>query len=432
MKTMKVALLASAALAAVSVSARADDTAAIKAQLEALTARIAQLEATPSLPAGYQLMTYSSQDAIVIPGLDSDRQRERGTKAGTIGILPTADMPASTVIQWAGSVRAALTYQDVDYNSGSFGGGDDGPNDSEYEEGDQMHIKARGRLDVTGTTDTAVGEVGASLSIYADLDPVSHEAYIDYAWGWWKMTPELTFSGGYNGSLATIGYGMRAIGDAYISRGGVAVDGGDFTQFRLSWESGPLGLAVALEHTDEDDNALNILDSEEGSPLGVAAELTYKGDAFSAEVAGFVRNGDNPINGVDTENKTQSQLGAGLLFSLSDMIALSVAGSFGNNVFFTDADGATDMGDGWEVSAAAVATLSDTVSAELGVGMSSYEDDFGNQQETDVKSVAGAVYWSPVSQLKMGPQASWQNREDDFDDVDDFRAAFVTWWNFNN
>ena len=132
MKTMKVALLASAALAAVSVSARADDTAAIKAQLEALTARIAQLEATPALPAGYQLMTVSKQDAIVVPGLDSDRQRDRGAKAVTIGIVPAADVPASTVIQWAGSVRAALTYQDVDYDCGSFDG-DDG--DDEYRRG---------------------------------------------------------------------------------------------------------------------------------------------------------------------------------------------------------------------------------------------------------------------------------------------------------
>ena len=59
MKTMKVALLATAALAAVSVSARADDTAAIKAQLEALTARIAQLEAAPAVPVGYSLLTIS-------------------------------------------------------------------------------------------------------------------------------------------------------------------------------------------------------------------------------------------------------------------------------------------------------------------------------------------------------------------------------------
>ncbi len=59
MKTMKVALLATAALAAVSVSARADDTAAIKAQLEALTARIAQLEAAPAVPVGFSLLTVS-------------------------------------------------------------------------------------------------------------------------------------------------------------------------------------------------------------------------------------------------------------------------------------------------------------------------------------------------------------------------------------
>ena len=71
---------------------------------------------------------------------------------------------------------------------------------------------------------------------------------------------------------------------------------------------------------------------------------------------------------VDTENKTQAQIGAGLLFGLSDMIALSAAGSFGSNVFFVDADGATDMGDGWEVSAAAVATLTDAWAAEIGVG----------------------------------------------------------------
>ncbi len=40
------------------------------------------------------------------------RFRRRST---TIGVLPTADVPASTVIQWSGSVRAALTYEDYSY-----------------------------------------------------------------------------------------------------------------------------------------------------------------------------------------------------------------------------------------------------------------------------------------------------------------------------
>ena len=61
MKTMKVALLATAALAVVSVSARADDVAALKAQLEALNARVAQLEAAPAVPTGYSLLTIGAK-----------------------------------------------------------------------------------------------------------------------------------------------------------------------------------------------------------------------------------------------------------------------------------------------------------------------------------------------------------------------------------
>ena len=92
------------------------------------------------------------------------------------------------------------------------------------------------------------------------------------------------------------------------------------------------------------------------------------------------------------------------------------------------------IGDGWEISGAVVASLSDSVSAELGAGFSSYEEDL-LRTETDRTAIAGGMYWSPVSQLKMGVQASWV-------DVDNsstrrwlrmwkrFNAAFVTWWNF--
>ena len=110
MKTMKVALLATAALAAVSVSARADDTAAIKAQLEALTARIAQLEAAPAAPVGFSLLTVSEGTATQVPGLDISSKQDTGygDTATVIGILPTADVPATTSIEWSGYVRAAI------------------------------------------------------------------------------------------------------------------------------------------------------------------------------------------------------------------------------------------------------------------------------------------------------------------------------------
>jgi len=415
MKVMKLALLGTAALAAASMSARADDLSALKAQIEALQADVAALQAAPSVPAGYSLMTMSESDRIVVPGLEIRDSNALSKTATTIGVLPTADVPASTVIQWSGSVRAAVVYHD--YEDGG----------TDYNE---LHLKARGRLDVTGTTDTAVGEVGASMSIYGDFDnnmvndtgftTNSADVYMDYAWGWWKMTPELTFAGGYNGSLATIGYGMRKINDAYISRGSVAVDGGDFTQLRLSYNSGPLGVAVALEHTDEDNNPGW---STDGSPLGVAAEITYAGDVFNAELAGFVRDAGG------WGDVTQSQIGLGLGFKLSDMFDLSAAGSFGNNVFFTEADGDQNIGDGWEISAAIVATLSDSVAAEVGAGWSSYDAN-GAEDDTDTFAVAGGVYWSPVSQLKTGVQASYTDKDDEWEDSQDFRAAFVTWWNF--
>ncbi|MBK8771616.1 MAG: hypothetical protein IPM06_14420 [Rhizobiales bacterium] len=289
MKVMKLALLGTAALAAVSVSARADDLTDLKAQIEALQADVAALQAAPSVPAGYSLLTMSEAPAIVVPGLEIRDSNAKSATVNTIGVLPTADVPASTVIQWSGSVRAAIAYTDVDYSYASY---------TDYNE---LHLKARGRLDVTGTTDTAVGEVGASMSFYGDFDnnmtggtgftTNSASVYMDYAWGWWKMTPELTFAGGYNGSLATIGYGIRKINDAYISRGGLDVNGGDFTQLRLSYNSGPIGVAVALEHTDENGN-FDGAPGDAGGPFGVAAEVTYSGDVFNAEIAGFLRDAD--------------------------------------------------------------------------------------------------------------------------------------------
>ena len=431
MKVMKLALLGTAALAAVSVSARADNLSDLKSQIEALQADVAALQAAPSVPAGYSLLTMSEAPAIVVPGLEVRDSNAKSATVNTIGVLPTADVPASTVIQWSGSVRAAIAYDDVDYDLAPvlFEAGVDDNN---------LHLKARGRLDVTGTTDTAVGEVGAAISFYGDFDnnmtgstgftTNSTSVMMDYAWGWWKMTPELTFAGGYNGSLATIGYGMRKINDAYINDGDVEVQGGDMTQLRVSYHSGPVGVAVALEHTDEGDN----IASYAGGPFGVAAEVTYSGDVFNAEVAGFLRDADSNYAAAGGK-VTQSQIGLGIGAKLSDMFDISAAGSFGNNVWYTDGNGEQWIGDGWEVSAAIVATLSDSVSAEIGAGWSSYDYDFAAGDTTDRVAVAGGVYWSPVSQLKMGAQASWVSVDETLaaeQESDTLKAAFVTWWNF--
>ena len=171
MKTMKVALLATAALAAVSVSARADDTAAIKAQLEALTARIAQLEAAPAVPVGFSLLTISEATQTVVPGLEvlaRDRAAS-GDTATVIGILPTADAPASASIEWSAYVRAAIVY--IDYGNRKFSDDIADPTDDFTEDyGDDLDVYARGQLKVVGKTDTAVGEVGVQMRLRSDFD----------------------------------------------------------------------------------------------------------------------------------------------------------------------------------------------------------------------------------------------------------------------
>ena len=147
----------------VAIAGRSDDDSArqTKAQIESLNARVATMEAAPSVPAGYSLLTMSEAPAIVVPGLEVRDSNAKSATVTTIGVLPTADVPASTVIQWSGSVRAAIAYTDHDFDVGAPGG---------YVDYDELHLKARGRLDVTGTTDTAVGEVGASMSFFGDFD----------------------------------------------------------------------------------------------------------------------------------------------------------------------------------------------------------------------------------------------------------------------
>jgi len=432
MKTMKVALLATAALAAVTVSARADDTAAIKAQLEALTARIAQLEASPAVPVGYSLLTISEGPATVVPGLE-ETDRNLLDTATIIGIMPTADMPASTTIEWSGYVRSIVSYTDYGY--------DDGDED--------VNVKARAYLKVVGKTDTAVGEVGARVAFESnaagvDVDPAP--ATVEY-WGWWAMTPELTLGGGNSGSLGSIGYGV----DSSCSPCGsndffsaeqrdednisFAPNPGDATQIRLSWASGPVSAAVALEDSDYDGGV---------GDLGVAGEIKYSGDTISGEISGIwyehddggdtaaVAAGavvDDPLTlGVDeslgtpgittSEDGTGWQIGAGAGFALGDVASLSVSATLGDE---------PSKGDYWTTSALLGFTLTDTVRTEFGASYADYDDLDVQLTEFDV-----GLYYEPVAQLTLGVEAAWADGLADFYGFEDelITVGGIAVWRF--
>jgi len=404
MKTMKVALLATAALAAVSVSARADDTAAIKAQLEALTARIAQLEAAPAVPVGFSLLTISEATQTVVPGLEvlaRDRAAS-GDTATVIGILPTADAPASASIEWSGYVRAAIVY--VDYGDSKYDANTTNPSEDFSEDyGHDTDVYARGQLKVVGKTDTAVGEVGVQIRMRADFDGQayngyagnsSNEVYMKEAWGWWAMTPELTLGGGHTGSLGNIGYGYDGACNCYYTdNADVGFDPGDTSQMRLSYASGPISAAVALE--DASGNGGNYWGNYDA--LGVAAEIKYSGDSFNGEISGIWREGYN-------SSDDSYRIGAGVGFSLGDMASISIGAQMGSDVNNVDF---------WGASILASMNLSDTSHIEVAYGHKDYDDSY----YADTDAVLVGLYYDPVDQLTIGIEGEYihtSGYDDDF------------------
>jgi hypothetical protein len=457
MKSIKMALLGGAALAVTAAGAQADDLEALKAQISELNARMAAMEAAPSVPAGYQLLTVSEGELKDIPGLEmTPGERKRaGNKATVISVLPTADAPVGTVITWSGRVTAGLVYTNTDTdisfkfderrdantspwsdiievldltsdgNGGAFdepvtysGGGDN----------DDLDVYANSRLRVTATTDTAVGEVGVTMEMRADMDGrTDFDVYMNEAWGWWAMTPELTFGGGYTASLADIGYGYDgACSCYYIDTADMAFNPGDTTQMRLSYASGPFSMAIALEDATDvftpPGAALN------GDRLGVAGQVKYSGDTFSGEISGgWWDIEEDEFFDVDTE----WQVGAGLGFSLGEMISFSVAAAMGEGPTTRTSEQAsiTEIGGDvalpinnkwWGVTALASAGLTDGIHMEIAGGYKKREgDDFTidsdwNDEiwdmdgfEYDQWAVMGGLYYTPVDQLTIGLEGEW-------------------------
>jgi hypothetical protein len=412
MNTIKFALLGTVAFAAVSVSAQASttsDIAALKAEIAALSAKVAANEASTSVPAGFQLVTVSQQPAIVVPGIGSE-----GRDVTTIAIVPTADAPASTVIQWSGFARAALVYSDgadtaavaaVPASPGFVGVAAKPADDQVY-----LNVKARGQINVVGKTDTAVGEVGAQMSVRGNwgadvgLNGGDANATVTNAWGWWKMTPDLTLAGGYNGSLSAIGYGYDGACSCYYTDNasqGTALNG-DVAQMRLTYASGPMTVAIAIED-GHDGGAL-----PSTNVLAFAAKVSYTGDMFNAAVSG----GYEPAY---LTPEAKYALNAGVGFGLGDVGKISAnAGIYSG----------TAVGDNaWKASILGSLNLSDQAHLELAYGHARF-DATANDQD----AVLAGVYYEPVSQLTIGLEGEWMKNS--IDAQSSFSADLVTVFRF--
>src|SRR5438270_299618 len=115
MKMMKWALLGGAAFAVMATSAQADELTALKAQLEALQARVTQLEAQPatSMPSGYSLLSFrDGSEESEMPARQGDRIDPNS--GFTLQALPAADVAPAAEVSVSGEIRTLLPYQHDD------------------------------------------------------------------------------------------------------------------------------------------------------------------------------------------------------------------------------------------------------------------------------------------------------------------------------
>jgi hypothetical protein len=430
MKSIKLALMGGAALAVTSAVAHADELDALKAQIETLNARVAAMEATPSVPAGYSLLAISEGPRVNTPGLDitwkGSENAAYGNEATYITVLPTADAPAGATITWSGYTKAGVVYNNTKNEVKTKYRENAGQSwrtigDLSEDAGD-TDILARGQLRVTAATDTAVGEVGVDIRLRADFNGNGKSnVYSDVAWGYWAMTPEVTFGGGYAGSLGNIGYGYDGACSCYFTDSAdLSFNPGDTTQLRLTYASGPLTAAVAFEDAskfDKNDGETNNTDK-----LGVAGELKYSGDAVNGEISAVWRDtDDNDFSGVND----LWQIGAGLGFNLGDRASLSLAAAYGSGPYQKVASNSSpDAGDittafpfnntWWGITGLASVNLTEEVHAEIGAGYKSRSGDDYDDGEVSSDGldgnhwgILGGIYYDPVAQLTIGVEAEY-------------------------
>ena len=407
MKMIKMALLGGAALAVSAVAAQADDLTSMKAQIEALNARVAAMEAAPSVPAGYSLMTLSEGPAQLDPFGNAKEDASYLPTAHRISILPTADAPAAASIDWSGFVRTMITYHD------------DGV------KGDPIDTNVGGRaeLKIVAKNDTAVGQVGVDVRLRVNTGGNFLDTQDTWKspkwWGWWAMTPELTLGGGFAGSQGSTGYGVDgACTCISTDNTDLYFNPGDSHQVALMYKSGPIHSAIAIE----DVTNLGHQFGGNSNSMGVAANVGFSGDTVNGAINAAWHDGGR------ADDSYIASLGLGFNLGMATVSAVGSVGQISNGQSF------------WGTSAIASFAMTDAIHAELGAGYKNYGTKknpnlFGAPMQDDEMGILAGFYYSPVSQLTLGLEGEYRNHLSSNvklvkDAKDEVYAGFVTVWSF--
>jgi hypothetical protein len=354
----------------------------------------------------------------------------------TISVMPTADAAPVAEVSVSGEIRTALVYTDKkDPIVGDLGRDDDD---------DDLDLKTRGRIFITGKTDTAVGEIGGYFRLQAD----GGGAFGDYvqgvkmnqAWGWWKFAPNWQLVAGATDS-ATV---LQTSWDWLAATGPVSSFGPSdpiVELMQLKFTSGPITFAIAVEDPDNATTTdltsqivlitngtaatlVNVISTVTNSadrsdiPL-VTGYLNFENDSFLFNLVAMYQNDD-------VGDSDDWAIGGGAKFTVADFATLAGAAVFGKGTSrYADNIGGDNLDEKfWGASGALLFNLAPDTRVELGAGYEDY-DDLGT-----ALGFGGGIYWDPVSQATVGVGATYVDFDNDAGNNDTLQVFFGTWLRF--
>ena len=431
-KWLRRALLGGVAMTVLAAGAQAGELEALKAQLEALQARVATIETQgAALPEGVSLVTFErgQQAGLLKSELFDETALERtpDSRGMTISVTPTADLPAPVAsIELSGYIRGMAVLSDTNTTNADF------------------DMYARGQIDVAATVDTAMGRVTGGIQVRGDMGGgdgiVGYGGYtpnlrIRTAWATWQMTDALSMTFGQTGQIATLSNVSSTLGA--VSLDPVGPNNSRRPQLRFTYASGPFNFRFGIEDPSTDAQARSMPDF--AASLGV--DMGVVGFRVGGEVGRVSRW---------FRRTTGYLVNAGLDFDLGNMATFNVGGLYtkglGCDGLLNIAPTVPNIIPGvsclnvinrrkvkvWAGVANLNFNLTETTTLALSGGYFNATNDFNFFTLGWDKgySVGGALVWRPVDALQFGLAGNYYRLDPNFGNDLKVYAVGVAGWFF--
>ena len=386
-KIIKISLLATAALTAVSALAHADGLSDLKSVMEALKIRDVFSQYAVQIPKGY----------TIYPAADS-APADTGA--------PVDDI--FNEVKISGYIKTGFIYSDVKTGTPLT---------------PQRNFDTEAGLNVKGSVQSSLGEVGASLQMKWDIaEAVNNGASFalrDEGFvGFWQFADTMKLEMGrsnYGRIENGIDKNTRRIWTVANRRvrqenaGNGFFDRDAYNSFAgLAYTSGPIALNIRAH--DATRGVTGALGSD-ADALGLSAKAIYTGEAISFDAAGgYWTDGSASNLAIASQTGVKWLAGVGTSIDAIPGVALSFGGQIGQ------LHSGANM---WNASGSVGITLSDTVNMGFGAGIKNISGQPGVITNGDLsdhteKVVVGGLYYSPLTALILGVEGDY---------LDDGKAA---------